>query len=116
LLRLPLEVADVFLPRVRQALPLAAPKIERAQRELHAGRLNDPRFFNRMHGTGARWRAISELFELHCKRLGFVGRTSQPSPEITARDAAGDAVPAGPNAAADADAEGTERLVQLRLF
>lgn len=114
LLRLPLEVADVFLPRVREALPLAAAKIERAQRELHAGRLNDPRFFNRMHGTGARWRAISELFELHCKRLGFVGRTAQPSPEITARTLAADAVPAEPTAAAEA--EDSERLVQLRLF
>jgi DNA repair photolyase len=114
LLRLPAEVADVFLPRVRAALPLAAPKIERAQRELHAGKLNDPRFFQRMRGTGARWQAISELFELQCRRLGLQGRTAEPSIEVPAADGA--TQPQANAGAADAAIDTLDRPVQLRLF
>ena len=111
LLRLPAAGAQVVVPRVREALPLAASKSERAQRELHGGKLNDPRFHNRMRGSGARWQAIDRLFELHCKRLGLNQRTgstsSEPQPHHVLN---GDQSASASEAAADGDP------VQLRLF
>ena len=71
LLRLPAEVKPVFLTRLRAARPLAADKIEHAIRDVRGGELYDNRFGARMHGEGARWRAVEELFDLQCKRLGL---------------------------------------------
>jgi DNA repair photolyase len=71
LLRLPSEVAPVFLTRLRGVKPQAADKIEHAIRETRGGELYDPRFGARMRGEGARWQAVSELFALQCKRLGL---------------------------------------------
>jgi DNA repair photolyase len=131
-LRLPAEVSQVFVPRVREALPLAAPKIERAQRELHGGKLNDPRFHTRMRGSGARWQAIDRLFELQCKRLGLNQRLNQRTGAVSAATASSGAAPAlRGGAAADphhvlsdtatqtegGKGAGTEQgPVQLRLF
>jgi DNA repair photolyase len=108
LLRLPAEVAQVFVPRVREALPLAANKIERAQRDLHGGKLNDPRFGARMRGSGARWQAIDRLFELHCKRLGLNQRSSATNAPAQPQHVLPDT---RTNDAATADIP-----VQLRLF
>jgi DNA repair photolyase len=72
MLRLPAEVEDVFVARVREALPLRAERILRAVRELRGGdRLNDARFGERMRGRGERWRAIEGLFALHARKLGL---------------------------------------------
>jgi DNA repair photolyase len=71
LLRLPAEVKPVFLTRLREARPQAADKIEHAIRDTRGGELYDNRFGARMHGEGARWQAVEELFDLQCKRLGL---------------------------------------------
>jgi DNA repair photolyase len=79
LLRLPAEVKPVFLTRLREARPQAADKIENAIRDARGGELYDNRFGARMHGEGARWLAIEELFDLQCKRLGLNADRDEPS-------------------------------------
>lgn len=74
LLRLPAEVAPVFEERLRATHPLRADKVLAALREMHGGALTDPRFGARMRGAGERWRAIEQLFELQCRRLGLHSR------------------------------------------
>lgn len=71
LLRLPAEVEDVFRQRLEEAYPERAAKVLAALREAHGGRLYDPRFGARFRGEGARWRAVADLFRLHCRRLGL---------------------------------------------
>jgi hypothetical protein len=62
------EVFDVELERL---LPGRAPKLKRTLADMGDGRLNDVRFGDRMRGSGARWDAIEQLFELHVRRLGL---------------------------------------------
>lgn len=71
LLRLSAEVKPVCLTRLREAKPQAADKIEHAIRDMRGGELYDNRFSARMRGQGARWQAVTDLFQLQCKRLGF---------------------------------------------
>lgn len=71
LLRLPAEVAPVFEERFRAAFPDHWKKVESAIREMRGGRLNDPRFGSRMHGHGARYDAIMNLFHIHRRRVGL---------------------------------------------
>ena len=40
-------------------------------RELHGGRLNDPRFGHRMRGEGAYARALAARFAAGCRRAGL---------------------------------------------
>jgi DNA repair photolyase len=75
LVRLPREVAGVFDVRLEDMLPQRASKVKNAIREMRGGRMNDARFGSRMRGTGARWTAIEQLFEMHARRLG-IGRES----------------------------------------
>jgi DNA repair photolyase len=85
LLRLPAEVEPVFRARLREAMPERADKVEHALVELRGGRMNDPRFGERMRGQGPRWQAVTELFELQCKRLGFETERSTPWPDTFER-------------------------------
>ncbi len=71
LLRLPAEVAQVFEPRLREAFPDTADKVMNTLVQLRSGRKNDPRFGERMHGQGPRWKMIDDLFELHCQKRGL---------------------------------------------
>ncbi len=71
-LRLSGEVRDVFLERVREALPLRAEKILSAVRDVRGGRLNESRIGRRMEGAGPRWDAVAAVFAAHCRRLGLV--------------------------------------------
>jgi DNA repair photolyase len=71
LLRLPAEVKDVFVARLREAYPDRADKVLNALTEMRGGRLNDPEFGSRMRGEGPRWQAIRSLFQTHCRRLGL---------------------------------------------
>src|SRR5262249_52807129 len=71
LVRLSGEVLPVFRERLDAALPLRAKKVWAQIVDVRGGRLNDPRFFDRMHGAGPRWKAIVDLFDLHCRRLGL---------------------------------------------
>jgi len=70
-LRLPAEVKDVFLPRLRAALPLRADRVENAIRDRRGGHLNDSRFGRRMRGTGERARVAEQLFAIQCQKLGL---------------------------------------------
>ncbi len=70
-LRLPAEVKDVFLPRLREVLPLRAERVERAILEQRHGNLNDARFGHHMRGHGERARVAEQLFQLQCRRLGI---------------------------------------------
>jgi DNA repair photolyase len=78
--RLPGSVADVFLSRLRAALPDAAGRVEARIRDTRGGRLNNPRFGDRMRGDGPYWHSVQRLFETVAARLGLdagpPGRTS----------------------------------------
>ncbi len=70
-LRLPGNVSEVFLSRVRAARPDQAGRVEALVRQLRDGRLNDPRFGHRMHGHGVHWDGIRRLFEVAARRVGL---------------------------------------------
>lgn len=84
-LRLPSEVRPVFEERLRADFPDRAERVLNAIREIHGGRLNDPRFGARMRGTGARWEAIDRLFAVQCRRLGFVSEEAEAPAASTFR-------------------------------
>ena len=71
LLRLPGSSRDVFLERLRQALPERAARVEHRIREVRGGKLNDARFFERGRGQGPYWDLIQHQWKLHVRRLGF---------------------------------------------
>ncbi|HEY2733482.1 MAG TPA: PA0069 family radical SAM protein [Polyangiales bacterium] len=79
-LRLPLEVADVFEPRLREAFPAAADKVMHGILQIRRGKKNESRFGDRMRGYGPRWQLIEDLFELHFKRLKFTEIDSTDAP------------------------------------
>ncbi|MBL8858848.1 MAG: PA0069 family radical SAM protein [Planctomycetes bacterium] len=83
LLRLPAEVLPVFQERVEQVLPERARKIESAIRDMRAGAMNQSAFGARMSGSGPRWNAVEQLFEIHRKRYGMnVADTRMRGPEL----------------------------------
>jgi DNA repair photolyase len=72
LLRLPGHVREVFLARVRTALPESrARRVENRIRDVRGGKLNESRFFERQRGHGAYWEAIEAQWNVHARRLGF---------------------------------------------
>lgn len=70
-LRLPGPVREVFLERLRTVLPDSAGRVEALLRDLRGGRLNDPRFGHRMHGSGPYWESVRRLFDVTAQRLGM---------------------------------------------
>jgi DNA repair photolyase len=76
-LRLPGPVAEVFVQRVRKVLPLRAEKILAKIRRARGGKLNDPRFGERMRGDGAHAEATRLLFASTCARLGLASTREQ---------------------------------------
>jgi DNA repair photolyase len=71
LLRLPGPVKDVFVERLRAALPLRADRVLRRIRETRGGKLYDSRFEVRGKGEGHYAEAIATLFRQTAQRLGF---------------------------------------------
>jgi DNA repair photolyase len=71
-LRLPGPVQQVFVERLRRALPLRAEKVLARTRELRGGKLYDARFGERMQGQGEYYVAIRTLFQTSARRLGLV--------------------------------------------
>jgi len=71
LLRLPLEIKDLFREWLATHAPLRAAHVERLVRETRQGRLNDARFGSRMRGTGPYAEQIERRFALACKRFGI---------------------------------------------
>jgi DNA repair photolyase len=71
LLRLQGEVETVFLQRLEAALPGRARKVRSALDDMRRGQGGRSGFGTRMVGSGSRWKAVADLFELHCRRLGM---------------------------------------------
>lgn len=77
LLRLPLEVKDVFLESLHRAFPNRSKKIINQLIEMKGGALNRSEFGDRFKGVGERWDATLWLFRSTCENLGING-TGQP--------------------------------------
>lgn len=76
LLRLPLEVADLFEAWLRAHLPDRAARVLALVRETRRGTLYDARFGARMVGTGPFAEALAARFRLALRRLGFESETN----------------------------------------
>jgi len=70
-LRLPGSVENVFVQRLKEAVPLRAERVLRRIREIRGGNMTDGRFGARMKGQGTYWEAIKNLFEVSKKRFGL---------------------------------------------
>ena len=70
-LRLPGSVQDVFLKRLREAMPLRADRIINRLNDIRGGRLGESRFGIRMRGEGPYWDTICELFRVSANRYGL---------------------------------------------
>lgn len=71
LVRLPWAVAPIFEAWLRDHRPTMAEKILERIRSSRDGKLNDPRFGSRMHGSGEYAENIRRTFELFAKKLGL---------------------------------------------
>ena len=71
MLRLPLAVRPIFIDWLEREEPGRAAKVLNTLKGMRDGRLNLTEFGSRMTGTGARADAISRLFDLTMRRLGF---------------------------------------------
>lgn len=70
-LRLPKNVAPVFIDRIRAALPDRAPRIEARIREMRDGALNKSAFGDRMRGEGPYWQNVTALFRIAAEKHGI---------------------------------------------
>lgn len=71
MLRMPLAVKPIFIDWLEREEPGRAAKVLNALRGMRDGKLNLAEFGSRMSGTGARADAITTLFDLTARRLGF---------------------------------------------
>jgi len=69
MLRLPLEVRDLFEEWLREHVPDRAERVLGRVRELRGGKLNDPRFGSRMSGQGVWADLVRRRFKTAAKRL-----------------------------------------------
>jgi DNA repair photolyase len=73
ILRLPNELKDIFKEWLAAHYPERAEHVMSIIRQLRGGRENDPRFHERMRGTGNYADLIAKRFEIACKRFGLNG-------------------------------------------
>jgi DNA repair photolyase len=71
LVRLPHEVKQLFTEWLETHYPSKAKRVLGRLREMRGGRLNDPRFGNRMRGEGNHAELLQRRFEVTCRRLGL---------------------------------------------
>ena len=95
LLRLPYEVAPIFEEWINQHYPLKAAKVLNLMRQARGGGLNDPRFGQRMRGSGPIAELLARRFAAASRRFGFT-RQSQSGLDTTRFR-----VPAGPGTQLD---------------
>lgn len=74
LLRLPLEIKDLFEEWLREHVPDRADRVLSLIRQARAGGLYQSEFGTRMTGTGPIAELLSRRFKLACRRLGLDGR------------------------------------------
>jgi DNA repair photolyase len=79
ILRLPLTVAPVFQQWLDHNAPGKKDKILGRIRAIRGGKLNDPRFGNRMRGEGIFADQTSNMFHVACRRAGL----SEDGPELS---------------------------------
>jgi len=100
MLRLPLEVRDVFKDWLEAALPDRAARVMSLVKSVRDGKEYDSTFGRRQTGTGPYAWAICRRFELACQRLGFnrsrlklsvyhFKRPPQPGEQLTLFETAG---------------------------
>jgi DNA repair photolyase len=71
LLRLPLEVRDIFKEWLQTEMPDRAAKVMSLVRQTRQGKENDATFGRRMTGSGPYAWSIGRRFEMACQRLGL---------------------------------------------
>jgi DNA repair photolyase len=74
MLRLPLEIKDLFEEWLREHVPDRAERVLSLIRQARAGGLYQAEFGTRMTGTGPIAELLSRRFKLACRRLGLHGR------------------------------------------
>lgn len=71
LLRLPLEIRDLFFEWLHEHQPLRAEHVISLIRQSRGGADYDSRFGHRMRGTGPFAKVLKQRFQLSCKKLGL---------------------------------------------
>ena len=71
MLRLPLEIRDLFFHWLQEHYPLRAEHVISLLRQSRQGADNDSRFGHRMRGTGTFADLLAQRFQVSCKRLGL---------------------------------------------
>jgi len=71
MLRLPLEVRDLFVEWLRTHYPQRAERVMSLVRQMRDGRDNDPQFGSRMRGSGPYAELIAQRFKLARRRFGL---------------------------------------------
>ncbi len=74
LLRLPLEIADLFAEWLKTHRPDRASRVLNLMRQSHGGKIYASTFGKRMRGEGPYAGMLAKRFEAACKRLGFSDR------------------------------------------
>ena len=74
LLRLPLEIADLFAEWLKTHRPDRASRVLNLMRQSHGGKIYASTFGKRMRGEGAYAGMLAKRFEAACKRCGFSDR------------------------------------------
>jgi DNA repair photolyase len=83
LLRLPLEVKDLFIAWLETHFPLKAQHVMKRIRDTRGGKINDAAFGRRQRGSGEYARLIAHRFSLAVKRLGFPGQIALDGSRFT---------------------------------
>ena len=76
LLRLPLEISDLFQEWLATHFPLKKDHVMNRVRDMRGGKDYDATFGTRMRGSGQFAELIATRFDLACQRLGFVGQVA----------------------------------------
>ena len=74
LLRLPLEIADLFTEWLRIHRPDRASRVLGLMRQAHGGKVYESAYGRRMRGGGPYAAMLTKRFEAACKRLGLAGQ------------------------------------------
>lgn len=69
--RLPYGVAPLFEQWLERHFPERKEKVLNRIRSMKGGKLNDPRFVNRMRGSGAYAEELRTMFRINCKKYGL---------------------------------------------
>lgn len=77
-LRLPGNVAQVFVDWLEANFPDRKEKVLNKIRSMRGGKLNDSNFFSRFQGEGPVAQSMRQLYSLGLKRAGLAGRSALP--------------------------------------